>query len=291
MAQNGTLIDTHGYLRGMIPHASLPFAVEYDHPIHFLSDVGEDWNLYVHKLRDGIVVLGARKGISPEGMNDLFASTAARFGATVGEALRTPERAIHEAFDYAVLPNNGVVLWAIGPMPVKASPPAMPATPTLAPIRQIDDKMYAAFLDPIVSKSGGEVGLISVFEDVTDEEHVLRGSTVFNLIVAAILWIITVGFSAAYLRRVRPSAIACVQIPFLDEGETVEFKSSLRWDYKQSKPSKDLERIIVKTVVGFLNSENGGTLIIGISDSKEILGLQADYASFKSGKADRDGSN
>ena len=76
MAQNGTLIDTFGYLRGMIPHVSLPFALEYDHPIHFLSDVGEDWNLYVHQLRDGIVVLGDRKEVSPEGINGLFASNA-----------------------------------------------------------------------------------------------------------------------------------------------------------------------------------------------------------------------
>src|SRR5690242_9667478 len=80
----------------------------------------------------------------------------------------------------------------------------------------------------------------------------------------ALLWVITVAFSAAYLRRVRPSAISCAQIPLLDEGETVEFKSSLRWDYAKQKPSKEVERAIVKTVVGFLNSENGGTLIIGI---------------------------
>jgi hypothetical protein len=159
----------------------------------------------------------------------------------------------------------------------------------LAPIRQIGEKIYASFLDPVVSKSGSEVGLISVFVDVTDDQRILRKSAVFNGIVAAFLWIITVAFSAAYLRRVRPSAISCVQIPTLDEGETVEFESSLRWDYKLSKPSKDIEQAIVKTVVGFLNAENGGTLIIGISDSKEVLGLQADYASFKSVKPDRDG--
>jgi predicted HTH transcriptional regulator len=75
----------------------------------------------------------------------------------------------------------------------------------------------------------------------------------------------------------------------LDESETVEFKSSLRWDYVQQKPSKELERAIVKAAVGFMNSENGGTLIIGMSDSKEVLGLQPDYTSFKSVKPDRDG--
>lgn len=111
----------------------------------------------------------------------------------------------------------------------------------------------------------------------------------FNGVVAAPLWIITLGFFAAYLTRVRPSAISCAQIPFLDESETVEFKSSLRWDYAQQKPSKEVEGAIVKATVGFLNSGSGGTLIIGISDSKEVLGLQADYASFKRLKPDRDG--
>ena len=157
-------------------------------------------------------------------MNELFASNAARFGASVGEALRTPDRAIHEAIDYAIIDENGVLLCAIGGIPLKVSSPAIPAKPTLTPIRQIDEKMYVALLEPVVSKSGREVGLISVFDDVTSDQHLLRKSAVFNGIVAALLWVITVGFSAAYLRRVRPSAISCAQIPFLDEGETVEFE-------------------------------------------------------------------
>jgi hypothetical protein len=75
----------------------------------------------------------------------------------------------------------------------------------------------------------------------------------------------------------------------LDEGETVEFKSSLRWDYAKQQPSKDVERAIAKTVVGFLNSAQGGTLVVGMSDAKEVLGLDADYSSFGNVKRDRDG--
>ena len=289
MAQNGTLIDAHGDLPGMILHASLPVSPEYDHPVHLLSDVGEDWNLYVHKLSDGIVVLGARKEEAPEGISGRFTANAARFGASVGDALGTPERAIDEAFDFAIIDNNGILRRAIGGIPLRTSSPVIPVTPTLAPIRQTEGEMYAVFLDPVVSKSGSKVGLISVFEDVTSDERVLQGSARFNAIVSVLLWIITVAFSITYLKRVRPSAISCAQIPFLDESETVEFKSSLRWDYVQQKPSKELERAIVKAVVGFMNSENGGTLIIGMSDSKEVLGLQPDYTSFKSVKPDRDG--
>jgi len=289
IAQNGTLIDTHGDLAGMILHVSLPFAFQYDYPVSFLSDVGEYWNLYVHKLSDGIVVLGARKEVTPEDINERFASNAARFGASVKDAKDTPERKIDEAFDFAIIDGNGNLLRTTGGIPLKTSPPAIPAKPTLAPTRQVDGEMYAVFLDPVANKSGSLVGLISVFEDVTSDEQVLRGSAIFNTIVATLLWIITVAFSATYVRRIRPSTISCAQIPFLDEGETVEFKSSLRWDYVLQKRNKELERVIVKTVVGFLNSEKGGTLIIGLSDSKEVLGLQADYATFESVKHDRDG--
>ncbi len=63
--------------------------------------------------------------------------------------------------------------------------------------------MYASFLDPVVSKSHGAVGLISVFEDVTDDQHFLRQSAIFNGVVATLLLLVTVGFSAAYLKRVR----------------------------------------------------------------------------------------
>jgi Putative DNA-binding domain len=289
MAENGTLIDTHGYLRGMLSRVSVPFRFEYDRPVRFASDVGETWNLYVHKLGDGLVILGARVEITPERVNELFVSNAARFGASVADALRTPERAIHEAFDYAVVDKNGILVWAIGGSPLKASPPYIPAHPTLAPVRQISGKMYAALLYPVLSKSHRAAGVISVFEDVTDDQRVLRQSAVFNGVVASLLWVLTVGFSAAYLRRARPSAISCAQIPFLDEGETVEFKSSLRWDYVKQRPTKEVERSIIKAVVGFLNSENGGTLVIGISDAKEVLGLEADYASFRSVKRDWDG--
>lgn len=287
IALNGTLIDTHDYLPGMVSQVSLPFVFQYDRPFRFSSDVGEDWNLYVHSLHDGTVVLGSRKEITPEGVDALFSSNAARFGNTISEALRTPERAIHEAFDYAIIDKNGILRWAIGGIPLKASPPAIPAKPILAPVRQVGEKMYAALLYPVVSKARRAVGLISVFEEVTDEQRVLRQSAVFNGIVASVLWVVTVAFSAAYLRRGGPSIISCAQIPLLDEGETVEFKSSLRWDYAKQLPNKEIERAIIKTVVGFLNAENGGTLIIGISDAKEVLGLQPDYSTLK--RPDREG--
>jgi hypothetical protein len=70
------------------------------------------------------------------------------------------------------------------------------------------------------------------------------------------------------------------------ENNKVEFKSSMRWDYKLGKVNKVLELPIVKTIAGFLNTD-GGTLLIGISDSRGVLGIEEDYKTLP--KASRDG--
>ena len=52
---------------------------------------------------------------------------------------------------------------------------------------------------------------------------------------------------------------------------------------------KPLETASLKTVAAFLNSRQGGTLLIGVADDGSIWGLDSDYASLhKAGKDDRD---
>lgn len=64
------------------------------------------------------------------------------------------------------------------------------------------------------------------------------------------------------------------------ENKWVEFKSSLRWDIKQSQPAPHIEHSAMKTVAAFLNSQ-GGTLLIGVDDNDKVLGLETtDYKSF-----------
>lgn len=60
------------------------------------------------------------------------------------------------------------------------------------------------------------------------------------------------------------------------ESAVVEFKSSARWDVKNGKAEKFIERIIVKTVAAFLNTV-GGTLVIGVEDDGNVYGLAEDY--------------
>lgn len=71
------------------------------------------------------------------------------------------------------------------------------------------------------------------------------------------------------------------------ESATLEFKSSVRWDIRLNKLNRELEGVVVRTVAGFLNSELGGMVLIGINDRGKILGLQHDYKTLK--RQDRDG--
>ncbi|MDZ4219449.1 MAG: ATP-binding protein [Methylobacter sp.] len=61
----------------------------------------------------------------------------------------------------------------------------------------------------------------------------------------------------------------------------MEFKSSLRWDMVESRINRTLEGVVLKTLVGFLNGPKGGTLLIGVADNGEILGLEKDYQTLK----------
>jgi hypothetical protein len=62
------------------------------------------------------------------------------------------------------------------------------------------------------------------------------------------------------------------------ESNSVEFKSSLIWDYKKKKPDKALLGMIVaRTISCFMNSD-GGIILIGVGNDKKILGLENDLA-------------
>jgi len=66
------------------------------------------------------------------------------------------------------------------------------------------------------------------------------------------------------------------------QGETqnIEFKSSLQWDYYQHKVNKDLYAPVMKNISAFVNTSSG-TLLIGVDDKGQILGLESDMISMK----------
>lgn len=70
------------------------------------------------------------------------------------------------------------------------------------------------------------------------------------------------------------------------ESDRLEFKSSARWNLHTSARDEKIEMVIAKTVAGFLNTD-GGTLLIGINDAGDAVGLVNDFRVVKSPDADR----
>ena len=64
---------------------------------------------------------------------------------------------------------------------------------------------------------------------------------------------------------------------YLSAGESseLEFKSTVRWDVKENKVNKSLQKVIAKSLAGFLNT-NGGVLLIGVEDNGAIYGIEND---------------
>lgn len=71
-----------------------------------------------------------------------------------------------------------------------------------------------------------------------------------------------------------------------EEHEMLEFKSTLRWDIKGNKVNKLMEKSVFKTVAAFMNTD-GGSIVLGVGDKKNLVGLEYDYASL--GKPNSDG--
>jgi len=78
-----------------------------------------------------------------------------------------------------------------------------------------------------------------------------------------------------YSGHSQDSEEALLQTIAQGENAGLEFKSTLRWNLKTDKPGKEIELACMKTIVAFLNSE-GGTLMVGVEDDGNILGIEAD---------------
>ncbi len=59
------------------------------------------------------------------------------------------------------------------------------------------------------------------------------------------------------------------------ESKKLEFKSTLRKNLMSGNPDWRVEHAVLKTIVAYLNTD-GGTLLVGISNSGEVLGIEND---------------
>lgn len=112
--------------------------------------------------------------------------------------------------------------------------------------------------------------------------------------IGAMLGLLTIGiysFLHGRLRRIELLKIELHKdIPLIikqGEGPLLEFKSTFRWDIEQSRTNRQLEGVVLKSLAGFLNSHEGGTLLIGVADDGQIIGLENDFQTLK--KQNQDG--
>ena len=96
------------------------------------------------------------------------------------------------------------------------------------------------------------------------------------------------GFNTLWDEQTAPEPTGDVaQLLAVGESQTIEFKSTARWNVRAGRPDKKMEHVIAKTVCGFLNAE-GGKLLIGVDDDANVVGLAADVQTLGS-KGSRDG--
>ena len=80
-------------------------------------------------------------------------------------------------------------------------------------------------------------------------------------------------------------ACSTEQLLIREESRVVEYKQTARWNVREHRRDKTMEQVVVKTVAGMLN-DRGGTLLIGVTDSGEPVGLDDDYAQVSPSNAD-----
>lgn len=95
---------------------------------------------------------------------------------------------------------------------------------------------------------------------------------------AVVMWIAT--------RLSRPPERSARELIDAGEAADVEFKSTARCNLHTRQRDDKLELVIAKTVAAFANSE-GGSLLIGVSDEGEALGLEPDLQFMKQRDNDR----
>jgi hypothetical protein len=81
-------------------------------------------------------------------------------------------------------------------------------------------------------------------------------------------------------RPLLPDQIDTDRIIQQGEGQFIEFKASLVWDYYQQRANKELYLPVMKTLVAFMNSR-GGILLIGVDDDGSVLGLEKDLQTMR----------
>ncbi|WP_172120654.1 AlbA family DNA-binding domain-containing protein [Actinomyces faecalis] len=117
------------------------------------------------------------------------------------------------------------------------------------------------------------------------EEHVWAPRIVA---AAALVAAVVVAVTALVLSRLQhePPLPPIARVAARGESDRLEFKSSARVNMHTGKRDETMETVVAKTVAAFLNAR-GGTLLLGVDDEGQLIGLAPDYQTLRQPDADR----
>jgi len=119
----------------------------------------------------------------------------------------------------------------------------------------------------------------NVLSTLTSDSFLQAGAVVLILMAFGVLFVLHRSRgrieSLGMRREAAATAGDVLDLIQAGEGGRLEFKQTLRFNLKSGKNGKEIEHACLKTVSAFLNSE-GGTLLVGVSDSGIVTGFEED---------------
>ena len=156
-------------------------------------------------------------------------------------------------------------------------------------VKKGNEKVLADIMKGSESISNEDLLVVAKKWNVFKDKVAVDKTLIYVVIILVILFLLGISY---LVRRILKNKSSSADRTFnleeeIKKGESdfLEFKSSLRWDYRQEIKNKLLEQVVAKTISAFLNS-NGGILLIGVNDNGAILGLEKDYSTLSKSNPD-----
>lgn len=128
-------------------------------------------------------------------------------------------------------------------------------------------------------------GLVAHLYELSEDEFEYALST-FPLIEQSIKNQV---MEAYYKFASGPDDMAVKRLVAQGESQTCEFKVAACWNAFKGQKDEKMRENVLEEVAAFLNSPEGGTLLIGVADDGSIVGLENDFLAANPQKQNRDG--
>src|ERR1700730_40698 len=162
---DGFLVDTAGFVKGMLPPVSLPAGLMYDRPFNIVSKVAEPWRLIAKRVRGGSVILGVSLYDSHSDVDDRLRINFPPFGATIDSAAEVTDRQVDLIIAYAVIDDSGTLRTAAGGIPLSTNPKAVDPFRGHTSFITLDGDPYFTISRQITDGANRDVANLVLFKD------------------------------------------------------------------------------------------------------------------------------